>query len=281
MNNRFRNKLETRKYRLKRHGKHILRDIYKAVLLVAVIFTITAGMIHAYQYAVTSPYFHIRETIVRGCKELTEKDILTLAAIKPTQSLLTINSDALTGRIASNSWVKEVHIGRELPDRLVIEIRERTAVALVKQDSGFFLLDPEGNLFKKLQNGDETDLPVLSGCYSEGKADTRLLSKSLDLLKFISNLKDFPVINRVSEIHGHEVLGLSLYTDSGLCLQLGFDNYESKLNRLSPVMTDLERRNLKPGFMLIDLSDPAKVTVQMRNIMEPAAPTGSKKGLRT
>jgi cell division protein FtsQ len=280
MKNRFTIKLETRKNRFKRHGKKLLREISKAGLLIAAVFSFTAAMIHAYHFAISSPYFQIKETIVRGCKELTEKDILSLAAIKPSQGLLSVNLDAVTRRVASNPWIRDVYIGRELPNRLVIEIHERTAIALVKRNSGFYLLDPNGLPFKKLQAGDETDLPVLSGCYTEEKADMQLLTKSLELLRFISTLKDFPAINRVSEIHGHEVFGLSLFTDTGLCLQLGFDNYENKLKRLAPIMADLDRRNLKPGFLLIDLSDPTKITVQRKNVLAPTAPAGSKKEFR-
>ena len=36
----------------------------------------------------------------------------------------------------------------------------------------------------------------------------------------------------------------------------------NKLKRLTPVTADLDRKNLKAGFLLIDLSDPAKVNVQ-------------------
>ncbi len=278
---RLKNKLETRKNRFKRHGKNILLEISKAVILVVVVFAITAAMIQGYHYIVSCSFFHIKQTVVRGCQELTEKDVLALAAVKPSQSLLAINPDAVIKRISSNPWIKDVYVGRELPNRLVIEIRERTAVALVRKENGFHMLDPDGISFKKLQNGDETDLPVLTGYYTEAKTDTQLLIKSLELLKYLSTLKDFPAINRVSEIHSHEVFGLSLYTDDGLCLQLGFDNYENKLKRLAPVMEDLNRRNLKPGFLLIDLSDPTKITVQRKNVLGPAAPAGSKKEFRT
>lgn len=273
--------VETRKNRFKRRAKNLFLEIFKAFALVIVIVAVTAAMILGYDCTVNLPYFQIRETVVKGCKELTEKDILTLAAIKYPQSLFAINSDVISKRIASNPWIKDVYIGRELPDRLVIEVRERTAVALVKKDTGFYMLDPEGVPFKKLQGGDEADLPVLNGCYTEDKTDSRLLTKSLELLKLLSTLKNIPAINRVSEISGHELFGLSLFTDSGLCLQMGFDNFDNKLKRLAPVMDDLDRRNLKPGFLLIDLSDPTKITVQRRNVLGPAVPEVLKKELRT
>lgn len=281
MNSRFKNNRETRKYRFERRGRNILGEISRAALLVIAVFIITAAMIHGYHYVISLSYFQIRDTIVRGCRELTEKDVLTLAAIKSNQSILAVNSDAVSKRIASNPWVKNVYVGRELPNRLVIEITERTAVALVKRESGFYMLDAEGVPFKKLQNDDETDLPVLSGCFTEEKTDRNLLTRSLELLRFLSTLKDFPAINRVSEIHGHKVFGLSLFTDSGLCLQLGFDNYENKLKRLAPVMDDLDRRNLKSRFLLIDISDSAKITVQRRDALGPVAPSVPRKEFRT
>ena len=280
MKNPFKSTLETQKYRLRRRSKNILHDLLRAALLLGVIFTITAVMIHGYNFTITSPYFRIKETIVRGCKELTEKEILSLAGIKPFQSLLAINVNTITRKIEANPWVKDVSVGKELPNRLIIEVHERTALVLVKRDNGFILLDLDGVAFKKLENNDEVDIPVLNGCYTDG-SDSVLFTKSLELLRFLSTSKEFPTIRNIAEIHGHDVFGLSLFTDSGLCIRLGFDSYENKLKRLKPVVADLERKNMKLGFLLIDLNDPAKITVQRKNVLGPIMPTGSKKGYRT
>jgi cell division protein FtsQ len=280
MKNPFKSRLEAKKYRLQRRSKHILYELWRTALLLGVISIVGAGMIFGYNFTVSSPYFQIKEVIVRGCKELTEKDILSYAAIKPTQNLLAINLRTISRRIESNPWVKEVSIGREFPNRLIIDLQERTAVALVKREDGFNLLDIDGVAFKKLEKNDEVDIPVLNGCHSD-ENDSALFTKSLELLRYLSASKEFPTIRNIAEIHGHEVFGLSLFTDSGLCIRLGFDSYENKLKRLNTVMADLERRNMKLGFMLIDLNDPAKVAVQKKNVLSPAFTIGSKKGLRT
>lgn len=249
-------------------------------MLLGVISIVGAIMIFGYNFTVSSPYFQIKEVIVRGCKELTEKEILSYAAIKPSQNLLAINLGTIARRIESNPWVKEVSMGREFPNRLIIDLQERTAVALVKRDNGFNLLDLDGVAFKKLEKNDEVDIPVLNGCYPDN-SDSALFTKSLELLRYLSASKEFPTIKNIAEIHGHEVFGLSLFTDSGLCIRLGFDSYENKLKRLNAVMADLERRNMKLGFLLIDLNDPAKIAVQKKNVLSPIVPIGSKKGLRT
>ncbi|MGZ3579974.1 MAG: cell division protein FtsQ/DivIB [Syntrophales bacterium] len=273
-------RLEAKKYRLQRRSKHILHELLRTVLLLGIISIVGACMIVGYNFTVSSPYFEIKDIVVRGCKELTEKEILSSAAIKPSQNLLAINLGTIARRIESNPWVKEVSIGREFPNRLIIDLQERTAVALVKRDNGFNLLDPDGVAFKKLEKNDEVDIPVLNVYYSEDN-DSALFTKSLELLRYLSTSKEFPTIRNIAEIHGNEVFGLSLFTDSGLCIRLGFDSYENKLKRLNTVMADLERRNMKLGFLLIDLNDPAKISVQKKNVLSPVVPLVPKKGLRT
>jgi cell division protein FtsQ len=273
-------RLEAKKYRLQRRSKHILHELLRTVLLLCIISMVGAGMIFGYNFTVSSPYFEIKDIVIRGCKELTEKEILSSAAIKPSQNLLAINLGTIARRIESNPWVKEVSIGREFPNRLIIDLQERTAVALVKRDNGFNLLDLDGVAFKKLEKNDEVDIPVLNVYYS-GDNDSALFAKSLELLRYLSASKEFPTIRNIAEIHGNEVFGLSLFTDSGLCIRLGFDSYENKLKRLNAVMADLERRNMKLGFLLIDLNDPAKIAVQKKNVLGPIVPLVPKKGLRT
>ncbi len=273
--------LAAAKYRLQRRSDHIIRDVLTTFLSLSGIAVLTASMVYGYSFITSLPYLQAREITIRGCKELTEKDILSLAAIKPYQNILVVNVEEAGRRIRTNPWVRNVSVGREFPDRVVIEVKERTPVALLKKDMAFFLMDLEGVTFKKLEMGDELDLPILTGFYSGGRTDMQLLGKSLDLLSYLAKAPDFPNIKTVSEIHGNERLGISIFTNSGLCLMLGFDNYENKFKRLPVVMADLDRRNQKTGFMQIDLSDPVKVTVQQRNILVPSETAPSKARFKT
>lgn len=279
----FRMQLEAKKNRLRRRAGEVLREIGRVILLTGAIVFITAALVIGYDRILRSPDLRVRDTVVKGCQELTEKEILTLASVRSSANLLTINRDAIARRIRANPWVREVFVGREFPGRLVIVVQERKAVALLERDEGLYLVDGEGTPFKKLETGEESDLPVLTGCVRGGILDGALVKKSLALLNDLAGIKDGPEIGKVSEIHGNETFGLSLFADTGLCLQLGFDGYENKLKRLTSVMADLDRKNLRTGFLLIDLSNPAKISVQRRNIPEPAGPgkpAGAGKGFR-
>ena len=274
----FRLRLEARKHRAKRHAGGVIRELGRVALLTGSIAAVAVALLIGYDLILRSPYLAVRETVVRGCKELTEKEILTMAAVRPSANIIAVNPDAIARRIRSNPWISDVFIGREFPDRLIIVIRERTAVALLQREGGLYLLDGDGSPFKKLESGDEASLPVLTGFVSGGRTNEPLVKQSISLLNYLAGSNGRPDIGTISEVHGNETFGLSLFTDRGLCLQLGFDGFESKFQRLTPVMADLDRKNLKVGFLLIDLSDPAKVNVQQRNLLTPAGPAG---GART
>ena len=276
----FQQQLEVKKHRLRRRAGELLREIFQALALLAAITVFTALLLAGCDLTFRSSYFSLRETVVRGCKELTEKEILSLAAVRPAANILTLNPGVIARRIQRNPWIREVSVGREFPDRLVILIRERRAVALLQQEKELRLVDGEGIPFKTVEPGDELNLPILTGCVREGRIDESLVKQSLALLNYLAGAKDIPFIGGVSEVHGNENFGLSLFTDVGLCLKLGFDGYESKLKRLTPVMEDLDRKNLKRGFLLIDLSDPEKINVQQRTIAGPAGTAGNRQGYR-
>lgn len=277
----LRAKFLIRKNRLKYRSDKVGYDCVKAIALATVIFVMTLMLIYSYSYFISSPYFRIKGTVVRGCRELTEKDVLTLAAIKPSQTIFSVNIKALAHRVSSNPWVRRVAVSREFPNRLVVEVEERTALAMCRIGDDFHLMDEQGNFFKIVNNEDDVDVPVLTGYYREGKLNRELLDRTIGLLKQLALSKNFPTINMVSEISGSDVSGLSLFTDNGYCLALGFDNYDSKLQRLLPVLTALGKKNIKGEFLSIDLRNTSKIYVEKRPILEPVERRGTKKGLRT
>ncbi len=262
-------RIEVQKNRLKRHGVDMAKEIGATLLLITSITVVTAALLMGFDLLLRSSVFTVQETLVKGCNEITEKDVLSSAGVSPGASLLTVNKEAIVKRISSNAWVKDVFVGREFPNRLVIWIRERTPVALIEKESILYLIDNKGEIFKKLDAEEKADLPVLTGFFSGNILNKELVGKSLALLSHLKGSKEAADIGLVSEVHGNETFGFSLFTNRGLCLQLGFEGYEAKLKRLSAVMADMKRKNIQLGLMLIDLSNPEKINVQSRKALQP------------
>jgi cell division protein FtsQ len=257
--------LKAKKNRVRRRFTGMSGDFFAAVGLLLTVVVLTTFFVYVYNLLISRSYFEIKEISVRGLKELTEKDVLELADIKPAQNLLAINTDAVIRRVTANQWVKSVYIGRELPDKLVLEVQERNPLVLVKQASDFYLMDGEGFVFKKLGKSDEVDLPIFTGINGKDKIKTPLFLSTLNLLKTISGSSKYNYLGTISEIHIDDVFGLSLIFDTGLYLKLGMGDFERKLGQITLIMADLEKRGMKNGYLCIDLSDESKVTVQRKN----------------
>ncbi len=270
MNGRMKVSLEAKKNRLRRRIIGALGESLGAMSLLAAATVLGALFVYSYSTILSSPYFSIREISVRGVKELTEKDILASAKIRMRSNILSVNTDAVAKRISVNPWIKSVYVGRELPDRLVLEVRERTPVALVKQAGALYLMDVDGFVFKKLSRADEVDLAILSGVDVRAKSASVLVGEALKLLEKLSAEDHHTCLGEVSEIHVAEVFGLSRWTDSGLHLKLGRENFAGKLNQLQVVLADLEKRGLKNGHLFVDLADISKVTVQRKDTLGKA-----------
>ncbi|MBN1365357.1 MAG: FtsQ-type POTRA domain-containing protein [Syntrophaceae bacterium] len=258
--------LKTKQNRVRRRLNILSGDFLTAsVLLLATIF-LSFVFIYVYSFIMCSPYFQIKEVSVRGLKELTEKDILTSADIKPSQNILAINTEAVTRRVCVNQWVENVYIGKELPGRLVLEIKERTPLALVKQVNNFYLMDVKGFVFKRLGKSDEVDLPVITGITEKEQTQSLIVLNTLEFLKRMSKSGEYSYLGTISEINIDRVFGVSLISDNGLYLKLGIGGFESKLKKLKLVLTDLENRGIKSNYLCVDLSDESKITVRSKNI---------------
>ncbi len=276
MSKKLKTSIAAKKNRLRRRIANGIGEFTGAIGLLFSVAVLCLLFIYAYSYLLSMPYFEIKEVSVRGLKELTEKDILTLAAIPPQQNLLSVNTEALVLRVSANPWVRNIYAGRELPSRLVLEVRERNPVAMVKQASDFYLMDNEGVVFKKFGKGDDVDLPIITGIDGREKEKSKLLLSTLNLLKTMSASGRYNYLGAISEVKIDDIFGLSLLTDTGLYLKLGADNYENKLKQLNVVMADVEKRGMKKGYIFVDICDVKKITIRQRNIS--GQPEPGKKG---
>ena len=268
MREKIRVSLEAKKNRLRRRLIGALGESIGALALLAAATFFSVLFIYTYNYLLSASYFEIKEISVRGVKELTEKDILAMAKIQPRSNILAVSTDVVAGRIAANPWVKHIYVGRELPDRLVLDVRERTPIALLKQAGNFYLMDREGVVFKKLSKGDDVDLAIVTGVNVEAKVQSALMTEALRLLETLSTSDRHALLGTVSEMHVDELFGLSVLTDKGLHLKLGRENFTGKLHQLQIVLSDLEMRGMKNGHLFVDLVDVSKVTVQRKDALE-------------
>ncbi len=265
---RKKSEITTKQNRIRRRLNGLSDDFFAASVLLSAAVFLSFLFFYLYGALMSRSYFQIKEISVRGLRELTEKDILTSANIKPAQNLLAVNKDAVIRRICANQWVENIDVGKELPGKLILDVKERTPLALVKNADDFYLMDMKGFVFKRLGKSDEVDLPIITGITEKEQTKSPLVLSTLGLLKTMSRSEKYSYLGTISEINVDDVFGLSVIFDKGLFLRLGKDRFESKLEKLKTVLADLENRGMKNGCLYVDISDDSKVTIKRKNIPE-------------
>jgi cell division protein FtsQ len=144
---------------IRRGAKPLLTVGAVAALLVAV----AAGWL----WVTTTPRFaanHIIVTGMTGSTRLDGSQVAKSAGLKPGTNLFALSLTRVEDALLANPWIEEVSAHRQLPDRLLVEVREKRPAALVLAGSPY-LADAAGRPFKRarLDTGEADGLPVVTG----------------------------------------------------------------------------------------------------------------------
>ncbi len=120
----------------------------KRILILAIVSLMVALIV--YVVVVFSPLFEIKSIVASPTAHVNGETISTLAAVPGGSTLFNMDEKGIEERLVANPWIESVSLSRRLPDQLVINVTERTAVAVVM-----------------LSNGTEAWLLATDGCWIE------------------------------------------------------------------------------------------------------------------
>lgn len=91
-----------------------------------------------------SKWFIAQGVTVTGNSRLTVEQISAVAAVPIGNSLMSINTAAMTEQLMELAEIKVVTVERGWPHTILIQVTERTPIAVAATLSGFNLIDSEG-----------------------------------------------------------------------------------------------------------------------------------------
>jgi cell division protein FtsQ len=100
---------------------------------------------------------------ISGERELKEQDILTVAGIRPQNSLLFLDVAKIRERLKRLPLVKEAAVTKLYPDRLLIEIEERQPFALWQCDGELKIVAADGVPLAAVHDKRFVHLPFVVG----------------------------------------------------------------------------------------------------------------------
>ena len=94
-----------------------------------------------------SPLLAVRTVQVDGATTLSAGEVREAAGVQPGTPLVRVDTAAAAARVAALPQVADAEVTRGWPDRVVITLRERVAVAVVSVAGTRSLVDAGGTLF--------------------------------------------------------------------------------------------------------------------------------------
>lgn len=237
-----------------------------------------AGGFQAWTWARTSPTFAVQTLEVEGAQRVPAAELLRLGRLVKGVNLFSFDARAAEREMASHPWVRLVSLTRRLPSGVHVRVEERTAVALVSLGE-LYLVDTDGELFKRVQASDGVDAPLVTGLDRAAfgqrpEAEKARLVQALDAIAAWGR----------DEALAHEPLsevrlsddGLALVTMKGLEVRLGDGGLQKGLERLAKVKRELAARRLEAALVRLDNRvRPDWVTVQLLpGVLERGSPAG-------
>jgi len=146
-------KAERERRKVARQRAAVKRAII-AVALVAVVAVSWVGLR-------TSALFTIEQTRVEGVRELSEQEVIAVAAVEEGATLLSIDEDAVIERLTQVPWVARVDVVRLFPSTLLISVEERERFAMVDAGATFWSVDSAGRVLGESLPDTSTPLPVI------------------------------------------------------------------------------------------------------------------------
>ena len=231
----------------------IARAVLGIALIVGVSVTAALG---ARRYVTTTPRFAVKEIEVSGNARRSPDDVAAAAGIAKGENVFALDLERARAHLLEDPWIREASIGRRLPGTIRVQVTERDAAAIVALGDSY-LASRDGEIFKRLESGDPTDLPAVTGLTTAAVAEdrdaaVRSIRRALDLA---AEYERSPLAARapLQEVHLADGEALTLFVGkSAIALELGVAPFHHKLEEAARVLAELERRGAKADAIMLD-----------------------------
>jgi cell division protein FtsQ len=196
------------------------------------------GLVYAYNYFSTSPYFAVKSIDIQGQNRLRPQEILDAAGLSSGLNILALSIDELENALAANPWVAESSVKRILPDGIRIKLREYEPSWWINAAGELSYADAYGTPIAPVGAEDFVSLPLL-----EIEPGAGYLSEKLPEAMGILEQLHFPLsLSAATRVRLTAARTLEMQAADGARLVIGLDHYEQNAVNLVRVLEDLSRR---------------------------------------
>jgi hypothetical protein len=201
------------------------------------------------RYCKDHRYFAVRAIEIEGLERLDASRVRMWLGMVEGSSIWQASPQELQARLEAQPAIASAEVRRYLPDRLKITVRERRPRAVLRTETGYFLIDQTGAVLDPAVTGEASELPIVSvdadtwrRAHPERAQPELPLPRELREAVRVAHLFETGAAGiRISEVvlrPGHERPAIEAYSEDGrLAMRLGWGAWRDKLYALRRVLT--------------------------------------------
>ena len=150
------------------------------------------------------------------------------------QNFFNINPLNIQKELINHPWIKKIEVYKKFPDKLIIKITERVAIAIFNDIS---LVDGSGNIFKKLEKKKN-----LLKFYADDQKEVKYIYNFYKKFIKFQNLNNIQI--DISYIKINSIKEFIVRTKANNLIYFGSKNIDERLGRFIQLYGSIELENL-------------------------------------
>lgn len=205
--------------------------------------------------------FSVRNIHITGATPAAEQAIRATLAPTNGQAILGLDLALVRQGVETIGWVEQARVVRLLPDTLVVDVKERGAMAVWQKDGALVVIDADGKVIPEARAGAFPELPLVVG---PGADET-----AAGILKSVGSRPRLRA--RVEALVRVDQRRWDIRLKDGTIILLPAVDEESALIELD--LLDRRNRILEAGLERIDLREPGMAALRRRETSAAVMPT--------
>jgi cell division protein FtsQ len=219
---------------------------------------VVAALKDARDAAANTAGFRITAVALAGNHHVSREEVLAIAGVTGTASLLFLDVDQARDRLKTNPWISDASVLKLYPGQLQIVVREREAFALWQKQGRVSVIADDGTVLEPFVAPRLSRLPLVVGSGAQTRAR-----------EFLTLLEPYPALRETvlaAVLVGERRWNLRL--KNGIDVELPETDAASALERF--VTLDRQKNLVTRDIQVIDLRLPDRVTVRLSDVAAQA-----------
>lgn len=217
---------------------------------------------------VRSRIFVVREIVVTGNSMRSDAQIAGQSGIRLGMSIFSVTYEMVSGNLSADNYVELVDVLTEMPDTVILEVRERTPSAAINCAGVIMLIDKDGYILERMSSLPGGNIIIVNGMdvavSAQGKTiESRTAGQLRVMREILAALESAGMNELVSEVNVEDQDNLYLISNTGIQVLLGdSEQLNDKLAWMRAVLEVLTQDGETRG--VLDVSSGKNATFSRR-----------------